>query len=310
MSNKNYIDLLKQLIVDSDYRFLVMSHLGFFNHMSDEKFLKKMFKVRTGRTLNLNNPKTFNEKLQWLKLHDRDNRYTVMVDKLKAKDYVSNIIGEKYVIPTIGVWSSTDEIDWDKLPNKFVMKCTHDSGGLVICTDKDKLDKEKAIEKLDRCLKSDYYKRHREWPYKNVEHKIIAEQYMTDNNTTSQLTDYKVYTFDGKAKIIMINTDRGLNTKADYFDTNFEWLDFKWGYPHSTIKPKRPKCFEQMIEFAEKLAIGTYELRVDFYEVNGQIYFGEMTFFDGSGFDKIDPIEWDYKIGSWVKLPINEEGIK
>ena len=132
---------------------------------------------------------------------------------------------------------------------------------------------------------------------------------MTDNSNSSQLTDYKVYTFNGRAKMIMINKDRGVDTKADYFDTDYQCLDFSWGYPHAEVKPQKPKCFDEMIELAEKLAKDTYELRVDFYEVNGQIYFGEMTFFDGSGFDKIEPIEWDYKIGSWVKLPIGMEDI-
>lgn len=309
MECKRCITVIKDMLCDSNYRFLVLAHLGFFDQMSDEKFLIKMFKARTGRNLNLSNPQTFNEKLQWLKLYDHNERYTVMVDKYKAKEYVSNIIGSEYIIPTLDAWKSVEEIDWESLPDQFVIKCTHDSGGLIICKDKSQLNKEKAKTKLKKCMKSDYYKRYREWPYKNVERKIIAEKYMTDDNNSSQLTDYKIYTFDGKAKMIMINKDRGIDTKADYFDTDYQWLDFSWGYPHAEVKPQKPKCFEKMIELAEKLAKDTYELRVDFYEVNGQIYFGEMTFFDGSGFDKIEPIEWDYKIGSWVKLPIGMEDI-
>lgn len=309
MECKRCMKVIKHMLCDSNYRFLVLAHLGVFDHMSDEKFLIKMFKARTGRNLNLSNPQTFNEKLQWLKLYDHNDRYTVMVDKYKAKEYVSDIIGSEYIIPTLDVWNSVEEIDWNSLPDQFVIKCTHDSGGLIICKDKSQLNKEKAIAKLEKCMKSDYYKRHREWPYKNVERKIIAEKYMTDNSNSSQLTDYKVYTFNGRAKMIMINKDRGVDTKADYFDTDYQCLDFSWGYPHAEVKPQKPKCFDEMIELAEKLAKDTYELRVDFYEVNGQIYFGEMTFFDGSGFDKIEPIEWDYKIGSWMKLPIGMEDI-
>jgi hypothetical protein len=158
------------------------------------------------------------------------------------------------------VWNSVEEIDWNSLSDQFVIKCTHDSGGLIICKDKSQLNKEKAIAKLEKCMKSDYYKRYREWPYKNVERKIIAEKYMTDNSNSSQLTDYKVYTFNGRAKMIMINKDRGVNTKADYFDTNFQCLDFSWGYPHVEVKPQKPKCLDEMIELGEKQYDCNFEL--------------------------------------------------
>lgn len=261
-----------------------------------------------GNELNLNNPQTFNEKIQWLKLYDRHPEYTMMVDKYAAKQYVASKIGDDYIIPTLGVWTKFDEIDFDKLPNQFVLKCTHDSGGLVICKDKSTLDITAAKRKIEHCLKRKYYYIHREWPYKNVPPRIIAEKYMTDNVNTSTnetLKDYKFYCFDGKVRFLMINSDRNskMSTKADYFDRDFNWLDFTWGYEHANVRPVKPDCFDEMISISEKLSKGLPHVRVDLYECNGQIYFGELTFYDGSGFDKIEPIEWDYKIGKMLKLP-------
>ena len=306
----NFIKQVNRFITNPKARFVFLNSLGLYNRMSDEKFLKKAFKVIMNQKLNLDNPQTFNEKLQWLKLYNRKPEYTMMVDKYKVREYVAEQLGEEYLIPLLGVWDDPDEIDFDALPNQFVLKCNHNSGlGMYICNDKSKLNIRQVKKELCKGLKQDYYLTYREWPYKNVPRKIIAEKYMTDNSNSSQLTDYKVYTFNGRAKMIMINKDRGVDTKADYFDIDYQCLDFSWGYPHAEVKPQKPKCFDEMIELAEKLAKDTYELRVDFYEVNGHIYFGEMTFFDGSGFDKIEPIEWDYKIGSWVKLPIGMEDI-
>lgn len=308
------ISTLKKLLKEDKRQVLVaiynnIVHTGITNYLSDETYLKLTYRIRFGKKLDINNPKTFNEKLQWLKLHDNNTDYITMVDKVLVKDYVAKIIGYDYIIPTLGVWDSFDEIDFEALPNQFVLKCNHDSGSVVICKDKSTFNIDAARKKISKGLKTDAFYWGREWPYKYVKRKILAEKYMTDNSNSSQLTDYKVYTFNGRAKMIMINKDRGVDTKADYFDTDYQCLDFSWGYPHAEVKPQKPKCFDEMIELAEKLAKDTYELRVDFYEVNGQIYFGELTFFDGSGFDKIEPIEWDYKIGSWVKLPIGMEDI-
>lgn len=293
--------LLKYLI-NRDYRFAVNASLGLCNRMSDEVYLKRMFRYTMGAELNLDTPKTFNEKLQWLKLHDRKPIYTTMVDKFAAKEFAASIIGNEYIIPTIGVWNSFDEIDFDNLPNEFVLKCTHDSGGLVICKAKNKFNKQTAKIKISDSLKRNFYYYGREWPYKNVKPRIIAEKYMEDD-ITSKLPDYKIYTFNGLAKFCMINQDRNIHTTADYFDRDYNWLDFTWGYDHAAFPPEKPKCYELMFYLAEKLAVGTTVLRVDFYEVNGQVYFGELTFYDGSGFDKIYPIEWDYKLGSMIDLP-------
>ena len=298
---------------DKKFRFNVHKKLGFYNKMPDEEFLKKAFKVYIGDKLNLETPQTFNEKLQWLKLYNRKPEYTVMVDKYLAKDYVAKAIGEEYVIPTIGVWDKAEDIDFNQLPNRFVLKCNHNSGlGMYICKDKSKLTEKqiKTIRKnLMRGLKQDYYLTGREWPYKNVPRKIIAEKLMEDE--TGQLRDYKLYCFNGEPKIIMINSDREIEkTKADYFDMDFNWLDLKWGYEHAAVKPSKPKNFEKMKELATILSKDIPELRVDFYEVNNKIYFGELTFFDGSGFDKIEPREWDEKLGGWITLPQKRDDTK
>lgn len=274
--------------------------LGF---IPDERYLKLMFWASTGKRLNLMNPKTYNEKLQWLKLYDKNPDYSKMVDKYEAKQYISSIMGEEYIIPTLGVWNNFDEIDFELLPQQFVLKCTHDSGGLVICKDKDSLDINKARKKITKCLKRNYFVVGREYPYKTVKPRIIAEQYMEDESV-KELRDYKFYTFGGIPKALMIVSNRiGKQAFADYFDMNFKKLPFTWGYPNSSIEVTKPGTFERMIEAAKKIAVGTTELRVDFYEVNGKIYFGEMTFFDGSGFQKFCPEEWDEKFGQLIKLP-------
>lgn len=274
--------------------------LGF---ISDEKYLKLMYWAKTGKKLNLNNPVTFNEKLQWLKLHNQKPEYSRMVDKYEAKKWVAERIGDEYIIPTLGVWDSFDEIDFSQLPNRFVLKCTHDSGGLVICKNKQDFDKAKAKKKIEASLKKNYFVVGREYPYKSVKPRIIAEEYMEDA-ATQELRDYKIFTFDGIAKALFIVSNRQSGeTTADYFDVEFKPLDFTWGYPHSKVLPSKPQNFDQMIKAAECLAKDTVELRVDFYEVNGKAYFGEMTFFDGSGFDSFNPEEWDRTFGDMVKLP-------
>ena len=295
----NIIELVKKprLII---YK---MGIKGWIKGFDDETYLKLMYWAKMGKRLDLNNPVTFNEKLQWLKLHNQNPEYSKMVDKYEAKKWVSERIGNEYIIPTLGVWNSFDEIDFTQLPNQFVLKCTHDSGGLVICKDKSHFDKAKAKKKIEASLKRNYFLVGREYPYKAVKPRIIAEQYMEDT-TTKELRDYKIFTFNGIAKALFISSDRQSGkTTADYFDINFKPLDFTWGYPHSKVLPSKPKSFDQMVKAAECLAKDTVELRVDFYEVNGKAYFGEMTFFDGSGFDEFHPEEWDKKFGDMIKLP-------
>lgn len=252
---------------------------------------------------NLKKPNTYNEKLNWLKLHDHNPLYTTLVDKYEAKEYVAQIIGNEYIIPTLGVWDSFDDIDFDKLPNQFVLKCTHDSEGLVIVKDKNKLDKKAAKEKIEAALKQNFYYIGREWPYKNVKPRIIAEQYMEDH-VDGELRDYKFFCFDGEPKVMFIASDRASDhVKFDYYDLQFNHLDIKQKYPHSQKTLRKPVTFEKMIEFSKILSKGYPHVRVDFYEVDGHLYFGELTFYHFSGFMPFEPDRWDKIFGDWLKLP-------
>ena len=304
MRPKTKIEKIKSFLTDKKYRCSFLNSYGFYKHLSDEKLIRKLYKTYFGREIDLENPKTFNEKQQWLKLYDRKPIYTTMVDKYEAKNYVAERIGAEYIIPTYGVWDSFDEIDFDALPNQFVLKCTHDSGGLVIVRDKKKLDKKAAKAKIERSLKTNYYYHGREWPYKNVKPRILAETYMEDT-TTKELRDYKFFTFNGEAKALFVATERqsGDEPKFDFFDMDYKHLPIRNGHPNADVLPKKPDTFEKMRVLAEKLSVGIPTLRVDFYEVNGKCYFGELTFFHFSGMTPFEPEEWDYTFGSWLKLP-------
>lgn len=294
---------LRKIINNPAKIVFVLDRLKISKLFPDKMYLKLKFRASVGKSLNLKNPKTYNEKLQWLKLYDRQPKYTDMVDKYEAKKYVAKQIGEKYVVPTLGIWERVEEIDYESLPNQFVLKCTHDSGGLVICRDKSNLNVENTKRKLERALNNKFYWRAREWPYKNVPPRIIAEKYMEDKET-AELRDYKFYCFNGIPQAVMINGGRGQGkTTADYFDMEMNRLDFTWGHPHSTESHLIPKCFEEMKNLAAVLSADIPHVRVDFYEVNGCVYFGELTFFDGGGFEAIDPVEWDYTLGEWLTLP-------
>lgn len=228
-----------------------------------------------------------------------------MVCKYEAKEYIKKVLGEDYIIPTIGVWDRVDDIDFASLPDQFVLKCTHDSGGLVICKDKSKLDIKMAKKKLRKCLRTNYYLTSKEWPYKNVKRRIIAEKYMVDESGY-ELKDYKFFCFDGEVKALFIATDRGVEgqeTKFDFFDADFNHLPFVNGHPNAINTPKKPEHFEEMKAIAAKLSKGIPQVRIDLYNINGKIYFGEMTFAHWDGFVPFEPEEWDYTFGSWIKLP-------
>lgn len=281
----------------------------------DKLYLKWLFRLRMGYKLDLKNPKTFSEKLQWLKLYNRKPEYTAMVDKYEAKKYVANIIGEEYIIPTLGVWDRFEDIDFDKLPNQFVLKTTHGGGntGVVICADKATFDINAAKEKLNRSLKQDIYKRLKEWPYKNVKHRIIAESFLSEDKTADNpngdLIDYKFFCFNGEAKVLLIATDRHSKTGVcfDYFDKDFNHYPFERGGPNSKKHIQKPAYFREMWEIANKLSIGIPYVRVDLYCINGHIYFGELTFFSASGMAQFDPVEWDLQFGKWIDLPIKNK---
>ena len=276
--------------------------------LPDRIYLKWMYRLKMGKKLNLTPPSSFNEKLQWLKLYDRKPEYTILVDKYAVKDYVAQKIGKEYVIPTLGVWNSVEEIEWETLPNQFVLKTTHDGGscGVVICKDRNAFDKQNAIIKLKRSMSYETYKGGREWPYKNVPRRIIAEKYIEPSPDMKDLADYKFFCFNGEVKALFVATDRqktGEEVKFDFFDASFNHLPFRQGHNNATIVPEKPKSFDKMKQLASILSKGIPQIRIDFYEVEGQPLFGEMTFFHFSGLVPFCPQEWDNKFGSWIQLP-------
>lgn len=269
--------------------------------LPDKIYLKKLYKKRMGKKLNLTNPKTFNEKLNWIKLYDRRPEYTMMADKYAVREYVKDKIGEEYLIPLIGVWNNVDEIDFESLPNQFVLKCNHDNG-VIICKDKITFDIEKAKKELQYHFNRNYFKKLREWPYKKIKKKIICEQYMEDDSQ-STLIDYKFFCFDGKVKALFVATDRPFDTRFDFFDYEFNHLPIINGHPNSDKEIVKPEKFDKMIEIAEALAFGIPHVRVDLYIIDNQIYFGEMTFIHFGGFTSLEPEKWDCIFGEWINLP-------
>lgn len=298
-----------KLFIKEPYRIFFTKPLyGITKLFPDGLYLKWMYKSNIGKKLDLNNPKGFNEKLQWLKINDRSHSYIKMVDKYEAKKYVADKIGEEYIIRTYGVWDRFDDIDFDSLPDSFVLKCTHDSAGLVICKDKKCFDKIKAKIKLEKCLKRNFYYSGREWPYKNVKPRIIAEEYMEDT-VLHELRDYKFFTFNGVPKVMHLVSNRQNEkeeTYGDFFDMEYNHLDLTMGHINAPVIPEKPKNFDLMIKFAEILSEGTAHLRVDFYEVSGHLYFGELTFYQDSGFADIKPGIWDRTLGDWIELSKNK----
>lgn len=275
---------------------------SFLNWMSDEIYIKLIYRLSMGKPLNLENPQTFSEKLQWLKLYNHRPEYTDMVDKYKVRQYVEDRIGSEHLIPLIGVWDSPNDIDFDSLPNQFVLKCNHDSGGWVICKDKSTLDIDKCRRFLLKRFRRNFFWNAREWPYKNVRKRIVAEKYMVDESGV-ELKDYKFFCFDGHCKAIFIATNRGVDTRFDFYDRDFNHLPFTNGHPNADVPPARPTNLDEMITIAEKLAEGIPQVRVDLYDVYQHVYFGEMTFFHWGGKKPFYPDSWDYVLGSWINLP-------
>lgn len=269
--------------------------------LSDKIFLKLKYLYIFHKKLDLKSPETFNEKLQWLKLYNRNPLYTQLVDKLLVRNYVEKRIGKGYLIPLLGVWENFSEINFDKLPKEFVLKPNHTSGDIFICHNKADINYRELEKLICYWLRRDYYKLHREWPYKDVKRKIIAETLLKTEGNKS-LIDYKFFCFNGVPKIMFVATDRGIDTKFDFFDMDFNHLDLINGHPNAKQIINKPKNFEKMKILAAKLSKDIPHVRVDFYEVNGKVYFGEMTFFHWSGFVKFEPEEWDYKLGKMLDL--------
>ena len=263
----------------------------------DRIYLQIVYFRHFKKFIDFDNPKTFNEKIQWLKLNYRKEEYTNLVDKYRVKQYITKLIGEEYVIPTLGVWKNVDDIDFKSLPEKFVLKCNNDSGGIVICKNKKDFDEVKAKSFLKERLKNNGYWYGREWPYKNVKPCIIAEKYMEDS-ISKDLKDYKFFCFNGSMEFFDIDIDRFIEHRSNYYDRNGNFLPFGKTYcpPDYTKKIEMPKNLDKMIELAETISHNTVLSRIDFYEIDGQVYFGEITFYPGSGFSPFTDEKWDYKV--------------
>lgn len=283
----------------------LLMKIGVF--IPDKRYLFLLYYLETGKQLNLKSPRAFGEKMQWLKLYDRQSEYTVMVDKYTVKDYVANIIGKEYIIPTVGLWEGPEKIDFESLPNQFVLKTTHGGGscGVLICKDKSHLDKAKIVKYFKKAWKQNIYKSFREWPYKDVPKRIIAEKYLESEDGV--LDDYKVLCFSGKAKLIEYHANRfGPNHTQDFYDTNWNKTSLSQGGFNtvSNLVVDRPICLERMLELSESLAKGIPMCRIDWYIANQKLYFGEITFFDASGFEPFDREEDEIMLGSWIDLSL------
>lgn len=273
--------------------------------LSDEKYLRLLFRVQMGYPLNLNNPKSFNEKIQWLKLYDRKPLYTTLVDKIDVKKYVASIIGEEYIIKTLAIWNNINDIDISKLPNKFVLKCNNGAGnnGVVICKDKSTFDLNAAKEKLEKGMRRDGWMFLKEWPYKNVNRRFFAEEYVESENEA--LRDYKLLVYNGRVQNLFVVFERETNRNPyiNFYDREWNLLPFERDHPNYSKPVTSPKYLNEMITLAEQLAKDIPFVRVDFYCNFDKVLFGEMTFYPGSGFESFQPIEWDYKLGDLIKLP-------
>ena len=299
------INKFATVVTKPRFLFLFLLHRLSYLIKSDRTYYKWQYLLITGRKLDFDHPVRYNEKLQWLKLYDRKPIYTTMVDKYAVKQFVSNKIGDQYVVPLLGVWYKPEDIDYDSLPQRFVLKATHGGGGLdvVICKDKDSLDKAQVAKKLNHSLNSDYW-RMREWPYKNVPRRIIAEQFLEDKS--GDLYDYKVMCFSGKPALIQVHRGRFTHQTQDVYDVNWNKMEISQpGYPGTDDLIERPALLSEMLSLSSILAAGMPQIRVDWYIANGRLYFGELTFYDGAGFSLWEPKEWELKLGDMIVLPSN-----
>lgn len=273
--------------------------------LPDKLYLKICYRLKLHEKLNIKDPQKFNEKMQWLKLYNQNPQYTIMVDKYRVREYISEKIGEDYLIPLVGgPYTSVEEINFDKLPEQFVLKCNHDSGSVIICTDKTHFDISEAKKKLNYCLKHNFWYLGREWPYKNVEPCIIAEKYMVDESG-SELKDYKIFNFNGEPELIQVDFDRFKQHKRNLYDTNWNMLDIIIEYPSDRERLlSKPKQLDKMLDLARMLSKDVPFLRTDFYSIGDKIFFGELTFFCESGFGKIAPVEYEVYLGNKIKLDV------
>ena len=297
----NIQEKVKKIIKNPAWIVVFLNNRG-IHLLNDEKYVKLLYKLIFNNELNLENPQKISEKMQWLKLYNRKPEYTKMVDKYEVKNYVKDIIGEEYIIPTLGVYDKFDDIDFEKLPNQFVIKCTHDSGSTVVCRDKNNLNIKATKKKINKCLKKNFYYSHREWPYKDVKPRIIIEKYLVDGEK-ERPNDYKIYCFNGKATTFLVMTDRTPNSvRVNFYDMNWKQLPISDAHTNSEQKIVKPINDKLMIEIAEKLSKDIPFVRVDFYEIEGHVYFGELTFFPDGGFVEYNPKEYDKIFGNMCKI--------
>ena len=283
--------------------FYNLANLNCVKWIPDGILLKFVFRITIGKPLDLVNPKTFNEKIQWLKLYDRNSKYTKLVDKYEVREYIKNAIGAKYLVPLIGVYESFSEIDFSKLPNRFVLKCTHDSGSTIICKDKSKFDINRAKRKLEKKLKINLFWKTREWPYLNIKPRIICES-LLEVPGNKELIDYKIMCFNGVPRCLFLCLDRGSDSglKVDFYDMDWNPLPFERHYPRSERVIKKPQCFDEMVNLSKILSRSIPFVRVDFYIIENKIKFSELTFYPGSGIEEFTPESFDEILGSWLDL--------
>lgn len=307
MNKKSKIQKALHFLKHNPLEIVAYGFMKTATFLPDELYLKILFRLKMGERLDMNNPTTFNQKLQWLKVHDRNPKYPKMVDKYEAKFIAEKVVGSNYIIPTLGVWEDFDDMEISSLPKSFVLKTTHGGGNrtVFVCEDKDKFDFSKAKAVLNSSLKkNEIFVNFREWPYLGIRPRIIAEELLKDKS--GDLKDYKFYCFNGEPKSVLVVSDRqSINGPYyDYFDMDFNPFPYRTkGAIKNPTTPKKPTAFEEMKNIAKKLSEGTYHVRVDLYCCNENVYFGEWTFYDASGYDKFIPNEWDGIIGSWLQLP-------
>ena len=288
----------KKVFKDRERRLKLINMLSF---IPDKPYLKLVYKIKTGRKLNLKNPTGYNEKLNWMKLYDRHPEYTDCVDKIKAKEIVDGLIGKGHTIKTLGVWNSFDEIDFDKLPEQFVLKCNHDSGSVRMIRDKEKIDREELRKFFEGRLKVNSFNLGREYPYKNVKPRIFAEE-LVKNLDSGAINDYKFFCFNGEPKLMFVATDRDTDCRFDFFDMDFNHLDIQNIHPNADVIPEKPEKFEEMKEIARKLTKDIPCVRLDLYQIENEVYFSEYTFFHGGGFWLFKPEEWEEKLGKMITV--------
>lgn len=282
-----------------------------FRWISDESFVRLLFYTYQHYKLDLDNPITFNEKLQWLKLYDRNPQYTICADKYRVRNYVEKCIGKEHLVPLIGVWDNVDEIDYSTLPNQFVLKCNHDSGSVFICKDKSVFNNKKANRKLKHAMKLNQFWRGREWSYLNIKRKIIAEEYIVDDNESTSLSDFKFFCFNGEPRFLQVDKNRFTNHTRNFYTSDWEFIDVISKVPNDKNHiDKPPKQLSEMIEIAKKLSKNIPHVRVDLYLSNNTVYFGEMTFYHAGGCEIISPHNYDVLWGSYITVKNKQESEK